>query len=170
MYAIPAGLAWLVIGVLLNVISLRHGALVLMLVYCAYYGVQESGGLHGIRPPSTSWQVPKTFVHAASWQRRVIVWGALLGPGLATRNPYAGFGLLPIAIATVGLRPAGLVVAFAIGVSHATGRALALLRDVERLDESDYYESVLRSMRWRRVDGFALLGFGGFALLALIAG
>ncbi len=96
------------------------------------------------------------------------VWGALLGPGLATRNPYAGFGLLVLATAAVaGLRD-GVLVAVAIGVAHAAGRAAGLLRDVRTIDARDYMQAVVRTMYWRVFDGYALLVFAGLALVTCV--
>jgi hypothetical protein len=90
----------------------------------------------------------------------------LLGPGLATRNPYAGFWLLPLAVAAVHNVGSGVLLAAAIGAAHATARALGLLRDVSDADPSSYLQSTLRSMYWRMFDGFALLAAAGAAVMA----
>ena len=68
-----------------------------------YYGPPEVSGRRGLPPPGRGWQVPQTMLIDASPRRRLAVWGALLGPGLLTRNPFAGFGLLPFAVAAVDL-------------------------------------------------------------------
>jgi len=87
--------------------------------------------------------------------------GSLLGPGFATRNPYAGFWLLPLAVATVGNIGYEVLLAAAIGAAHDTGRALWLLRDVKDVDVDSYLQSTLRSMYWRMADGFILLAAAG---------
>ena len=94
-----------------------------------------------------------------------MVWGSLLGPGFATRNPYAGFWVLALAAAAVGNAGYGVALAAAIGAAHSTGRALGLLRDVKDVDANSYLQSTLRSMYWRTADGFALLAVAGVAVI-----
>ena len=94
-----------------------------------------------------------------------MVWGSLLGPGFVTRNPYAGFWLLPLAVAAVGNIGYGVLLAAGIGAAHSTGRALGLLRDVKDADVNSYLQSTLRSMYWRMADGFALLAAAGAAAM-----
>jgi hypothetical protein len=165
-YVAPAIVAWVALGMLLNTLPVRYAALVVMVAYCAYYGVSEALGLPGLRPPGSRWQVPQSFVRGASQRRRVLVWGAILGPGLATRNPYAGFALLLLALATIGTVPDGVLAAAAVGVAHAGGRALALLRDAGDADRADYFVVALKSMYSRQLDGLALLVIGSVALIA----
>ena len=161
-YAVPAVAAWTALGVILGALPLARPALVAAAGYAAGYGVIEVtdrlGGRLRLPPPGTRWQVPQAMVIGVSRWRRMLVWGSILGPGFLTRNPYAGFGLLPIAVATAGgVRSAALLGA-AIGLAHAAGRALALLRDARpRPAVPDPMALVLTSMRWRTLDGFALL-------------
>jgi hypothetical protein len=85
-----------------------------------------------------------------------------------TRNPYAGFGLLPIAVATAGGVRAAALLGAVTGLAHAAGRALALLRDARPRPAAapDPMRLVLTSMRWRTFDGFALLVVAGTAITA----
>jgi hypothetical protein len=111
------------------------------------------------------------MVAGISGRRRVLVWGAILGPGFATRNPYAGFAVLPLAVAAAGSIPAGVALAAAVGVAHGTGRALALLRDTRDFRNgaaADHLALVLKSMHWRTFDGFALLLVSGIAVVACL--
>ncbi len=158
------------LGLLLNTFPLSYAALVLIVLYCAYYGITEAVVIPSFRPPGSSWQVPQSLVLGTSRRRRILVWGAILGPGLATRNPYAGFGMLPLAVAAIGNVSVGVLTAAAIGAAHGTGRALALLRDASGIGNSDYFRSVLRSMHWRRFDGLAILVIGGLAMIACVHG
>ena len=119
----------------------------------------------------------------------MLVWGALLGPGFATRNPYAGFGLLPIAVAAMPGTGAGLAVGAAVGLAHGAARAMALLRDVRdlRLEPASqvlaaagggevtgppagapatHLDVLLKTVRWRRIDGGVLLAAAVTALVA----
>jgi hypothetical protein len=167
-YALPAAVAWAVLGLLLNVLPLSLAALSLIVVYGACYGLTESAGRARPAPPGSRWQVPQTMVAGVSRRRRVLVWGAILGPGFATRNPYAGFGLLPLAVAAVGSIPAGIALAAVIGVAHGTGRALALLRDARDAMAGDHLRMILKSLYWRTFDGFALLVVSGAAAVACL--
>ena len=148
---------------LVNLLPLSLIALVLMTGYGVFYGVLEAGGKARPAPPGSRWQVPSEWVRGVSRRRRFVVWGSLLGPGFATRNPYAGFWLLPLAVAAVGNIGYGVLLAAAIGAAHSTGRALGLLRDVQHVDVNSYLQSALRSMYWRKADGFALLATAGVA-------
>ncbi len=167
-YTLPAALAWGTLGLLLNILPLRDSALILIVAYSAYYGFTEATGIPAIKPPGSSWQVPQSFVLSQSRQRRTLVWGAILGPGLATRNPYAGFGMLPLSVAALGSVRAGLLVAAAIGIAHGTGRAVALQRYAVSIDGADYMRSVLKSMYWRQYDGLALLMIGSIAVIVCV--
>lgn len=171
-YAVPAVAAWTALGVILGALPLARPALVAAAGYAAGYGVIEVtdrlGGRLRLPPPGTRWQVPQAMVIGVSRWRRMLVWGSILGPGFLTRNPYAGFGLLPIAVATAGgVRSAALLGA-AIGLAHAAGRALALLRDAREAMAGDHLRMILKSLYWRTFDGFALLVVSGAAAVACL--
>jgi hypothetical protein len=155
----------MMLGLLVNLLPLSLIALVLMTGYGVFYGVLESAGKARPAPPGSRWQVPSEWVRGVSRRRRFAVWGSLLGPGFATRNPYAGFWLLPLAVAAVGNIGYGVLLAAAVGAAHSTGRALGLLRDVQHVDVNSYLQSALRSMYWRKADGFALLATAGAAAM-----
>jgi hypothetical protein len=152
-------------GLLLNAYDLRRFSLVILAIYCAYYGLTESTGLPGRAAPGSRWQVPQTFVVGTSRRRRIVIWGGILGPGFFTRNPYAGFGLLVLAISVLDSVQTGVLAAAAIGFAHGGGRALALVRDARASDPASYLESVIKSMYWRTFDGIMLLGLGSIAVV-----
>lgn len=154
------------LGLLVNLLPLSAAALVLIAGYGAFYGALEASGMARPAPPGSRWQVPSDWVRGVSRRRRSVVWGSLLGPGFATRNPYAGFWLLPLAVAAVGTIGYGVLLAALIGAAHSTARACALLRDVRNAEADSYLQSTLRSMHWRVIDGFALLAAAGAAVLA----
>ena len=166
-YLLPAVAAWTVVGlglmVLTLVLPLTGVALVLAAIYGCCYGAAELTGLGQLTAPGRRWQVPQSMMIDASPWRRVLVWGAVLGPGFATRNPYAGFGLLPIAVtAVVASRPgAGVALAAAIGLAHGGARAAALLRDIDgarvQPDAAGQLDLLLRTVYWRRLDGALML-------------
>ncbi|HYS32339.1 MAG TPA: hypothetical protein VEM58_08765 [Streptosporangiaceae bacterium] len=128
-YALPAVAVWSALGFAVTVVRLGWLALAAAVVYGGCYAATEISG-RGLPPPGRSWQVPQTMLIEASARRRVLVWGAVLGPGFATRNPYAGFWLLPLAVASMPGTGAGLAAGAAVGLAHGAARAAALLRDV----------------------------------------
>jgi hypothetical protein len=185
-YAGPAAVAWTLLGVVVMVaqavlpVPVAGIALVIAIGYAGYYGLTEATGLRGLLPPGRRWQVPQTMMIGASPRRRILVWGAILGPGFLTQNPYAGFGLLPIVVAVM-LSAGGtavLAAAAVIGVAHGSARATALLRDVGELRQAVFAAGVseagvaakalaptaltqldllLKTVYWRRWDGVVLL-------------
>jgi hypothetical protein len=159
----------MLVGLVANVAPVSHIALALIVAYCVYYGLVETAGRPGLPPPGRSWQVPSQWVDNVPKWRRVLVWGSLLGPGFATRNPYAGFGLLPLVLASVGNLRLGVLLAALLGLMHAAGRAVALLRDTHSGAAADYLHVVMRSLRWRTLDGLALLTVAGAALMIIVA-
>ena len=167
-YAAPAVAAWAVVGLLAGVAPVRLPALGLAVAYGIYYGLIETAGRTGLPPPGRSWQVPSRWVDNAPRWRRILTWGALLGPGFATRNPYAGFGLLVLVVCAAGNLPLGVALAAALGLLHGTARAVALLRDTRLQAAAGYLETLARSMRWRTLDGLALLAIAGAAAMAVI--
>jgi hypothetical protein len=167
-YAAPAVAVWALVGLLASVVPIRLPALGLTVGYGIYYGLIETVGRTGLPPPGRSWQVPSQWVDSAPRWRRILVWGSLLGPGFATRNPFAGFGLLVLVVCTVGNLRLGVALAAALGLLHSLARAVALLRDARRSGATDYLEMVARSMRWRTLDGLALLTIAGAAAITLV--
>lgn len=162
-YALPAAMVWAALGLVVSALPLRQVAAVTIAVYAASYGAIEITGRARPAPPGSRWQVPQSLVLGVSRRRRLIVWGSILGPGFVTRNPYAGFAVLPLAVAALGTIRAGLALAVTLGLVHGTSRGLALLRDVRTAAQADYGASVLRSMYWRMLDGYLLLVIAGAA-------
>jgi hypothetical protein len=167
-YAVPAVTIWAILGLMLNLAPLSEVALALIVIYGAYYGLIEATSRPGVRAPGRRWQVPAGWVGEVPAWRRVMVWGAVLGPGFATRNPYAGFGLLPLLVASMGKVSEGIAVAAMVGLLHAASRAMALLRDARDIAAADYLQSVLKSIHWRTVDGLELLVVTGVAMMVLV--
>jgi hypothetical protein len=180
-YLVPAVAVWTVIGVALmaltSALALAGVALVLAATYGWCYGVAEIASLGRLAVPGRRWQVPQTMMIDASPWRRVLVWGAVLGPGFATRNPYAGFGLLPIAVAAVAASRPGTAVLLAavIGLAHGGARAAALLRDISggqpesTQDAVGQLDLLLRTVYWRRLDGAVLLAVAATATAASVS-
>ncbi len=168
-YTVPAIAAWALLGALLGALPLTRPALVLTAAYALCYGVNEVAGRRRLRVPGTSWQVSQTMVINSPPWRRTLVWGSILGPGFATRNPYAGFALLPLVVASASGVRAAVALAALIGLAHGAGRAVALLRDAGPSAGADPMGTMLAAMRWRTIDGIILLVIGGAAVLACAA-
>jgi hypothetical protein len=167
-YVLPAAITWLLIGAILNAAPIAQGAAIALILYGLFYGFAEVADVSGLWVPGMRWQVPGAFVTKRSSWRIRLIWGGLLGPGFATRNPYAGFTALLLGVATLGSVKIGAAVAVAVGVAHAGARALALLRDTKEIEHLDYLQSVLRSLYWRRFDGLMLLLLAGLSLAGLL--
>jgi hypothetical protein len=167
-YAVPAVAVWALAGLLANLAPIKLAALGLTIAYGLYYGLTETAGRTGLPPPGRAWQVPSQWVHDVPRWRKILTWGALLGPGFATRNPYAGFGLLLLVVCSMGSIPTGVALAATLGLLHALARAAALLRDARQTGATDYLDRVMRSMRWRTLDGLALLTIAGGATMTVV--
>ena len=169
-YVLPAAAVWALLGVVLGALPIATAAIVAAAVYGCGYGVVEASGMARPAAPGRRWQVPQDLVLGQAGRRRVVLWGAILGPGLLTRNPYASFGMLVVLAATVGSLPSAVWVAALIGAAHACGRAAAVLRDSARPQDhgspqAEPFALVLRSLRWRVLDGLALLAVAGAAIV-----
>jgi hypothetical protein len=167
-YAVPAMAMWAVIGLLLAALPIALVALGAVVLYGCGYGAVEILGTARPSAPGRNWQVPQDLMIGASGRRRVLVWGAVLGPGFLTRNPYAGFGALPLLLASLGSVPVAVAVAALVGMAHGSARALALLRDAARL-QPEPIGLLLRSLRWRTLDGLGLLAVAGAGLATAAA-
>jgi hypothetical protein len=165
-YIGPAVVVWAVIGLLLTALPIATVALLAVAAYGLLYGLTEVSG--GRRPvaPGRAWQVPQDLMIGAGSRRRLLTWGLILGPGFLTRNPYAGFGILPLLVASAGSVRTGLALAAAVGTAHGAGRALALLRDAAS-PAGDPFTLLLSSLRWRRLDGLLLLAVAATAIICL---
>jgi hypothetical protein len=165
-YAVPAVAAWTLIGLAVTALPVATVARAAVIGYGCVYGTSESLGLSRPAAPGRRWQVPQELMITASPRRRVLVWGAILGPGFLTRNPYAGFAVLPLLVAGSDGVAAGVLLAALIGAGHGGGRALALLGAVARPPQ-DPMLLLMRSLRWRVLDGLMLAAIAGAVLGAV---
>jgi hypothetical protein len=172
-YALPGAVTWTVLGFCLAELPLTGIALVGAAAYGCYFGVAELAGNSGLAAPGRRWQVPQSMMINASPWRRVLVWGAILGPGFLTLNPYAGFGLLPLAVTAMKAAGVGACVALAalIGFGHGAARAAALIRDISRACQVSAVGQLgllLKTVYWRRLDGAVLLCLAATAAAAAV--
>jgi hypothetical protein len=94
------------------------------------------------------------------WQ--TLTWGSVLGPGLVTRNPYAGMWLLPLLIVLQHDLFTAVVSGATVGIAHGSARAFGILRNRKHQNDSCAPILILASQwRWQFMDGLALLGIAG---------
>jgi len=144
-------------------------------VYALVFGIAETFGLP-LRAPSFAWQVPAQWIKERSPMAQTAMWGALLGPGLVTRNPYAGMWLLPLLTVLNHNLLTALVIGMIVGVAHGGARALGVLSNRRQMDMNYSHLMILGAqLRWKYRDGLALLLVAGAlaaytrALLVLVS-
>lgn len=166
-FAVPGALVWGALGSMLAEVGTTSGALAVAAGYGLLYGAVETLSLP-VPVPGSRWQVPSTWVRGRSSLTGIAIWGALLGPGLWTRNPYAGMWMVPLALAaSSGAAPGALAGAMA-GAAHGAVRAAGILAETNRRDASSVPERLIaRQYRWRYVDGALLLFAAGSFVSAL---
>ena len=155
-HAIPAALVWAVIAA--AAVPLPDGiATILALVYALAHGLSETLGLP-LRAPGIGWEVPAAWLKGRGRAGRILVWGATLGPGLVTRNPYAGMWFLPLLLATTAADLFSAAAAGAlVGLAHGTARAIGILAN-HRSEGCDLpWRMAVTQMRFRLADGLGLL-------------
>jgi hypothetical protein len=159
-HALPALVVWGALGAGLGTLGPSRAVQAVTVAYAILYGVAETLRLP-LRPPSLRWQVPSTWVRERTSRARIVIWGAILGPGVVTRNPYAGMWLVPLALALVGDVRAGLACGLVAGAAHGAARAYGLRSNIRSDRGRTDFALVADQLRWRLVDGLALLFAAG---------
>jgi hypothetical protein len=163
-HVIPAIAVWTIVGSVLTRMP-QPVAVVMAVAYALVHGAAETFDLR-LRPPGIEWQVPSTWLRGRGNGARILIWGAILGPGIATRNPYAGMWFVPILLATVDQPSTGALAGALVGLIHGTARAFGVLANQRDQDSPELpWRMMISQMRFRRVDGAALLAAAA-ALLA----
>jgi hypothetical protein len=129
------------------------------LAYALWYGTREALALPR-RVPGLAWQVPSGWINRRPAIVQTLTWGTTLGPGLVTRNPYAGMWLLPLLLALNRNLLATIVVGIIIGAAHGGARALGVLNNRKRMDSDMEYVHLKilgAQLRWVYIDGLALM-------------
>src|SRR5450631_3763804 len=136
MYILPAAVVWGMIAVILQPLS--HYALVIALFtgcYALIWGIGEVFGFP-LPIPGLTWQVPAAWLKGQSEGMQAFIWGCCLGPGLLTRNPYAGMGILPLLLMLSHNQFQAIGVGIAIGVAHGGGRVIGVFINRRKLKTS----------------------------------
>ena len=167
-YVLPSAVVWGILGIILWPL---HTWLIplIALVYALWFGLFETLGLP-FRPPGLAWQVPSRWINGRPAIVQALTWGSILGPGLVTRNPYAGMWLLPFLLVLNHSLPMAVVVGIGVGIAHGGARVLGVLSNRRHMDmDTDYAHLRIlgAQMRWQYIDGLVLLLAAG-ALAAYI--
>ncbi len=157
-YVLPAAVVWGVLGVVFW--PLGGIPLIAPLIAWAYalgFGIIETFAIP-FQAPSVAWQVPARWVKGRPKAVQILTWGPLLGPGLVTKNPYAGMWLLPLLLILNHSLDIAIVVGVVIGVAHGSTHALGVLKNMGYMKMNCSHLIILGAqLRWRYVDGLALL-------------
>lgn len=159
----PGTLAWAMIAWLIAESGLPTSVWgVATLVYGAAFGVIQISG-HRLQPPQIRWQVPSTWVRHRARIANNLVWGAILGPGLLTKNPFAGMWALPLLL---GLGGSPTVAGSLVGLVHSATRVAGIVMSAS--GEIDPISPVAWRpyFHWRYVDGLLLLAVAGGLIAA----
>jgi hypothetical protein len=101
---------------------------------------------------------------------QTLIWGALLGPGLVTRNPYAGIWLLPLLLVLNQNLLTAVGAGIAIGIAHGGARALGVLHNRKCMQVAQAHLLILgEQWRWKYLDGLALLLAAGALAASMLS-
>jgi hypothetical protein len=161
-HVLPGSVAWAVLGLSLGLFKYGRTALYLTIAYAFVFGFGEAFTMR-VRTPSSPWQVPARWLLGRAEWARVGIWGLALGPGLLTRNPYAGMWLPLLILCIPGSPRMGLLLGLSVGSTHGLARSIGILLGGQTRSP---WSVVSEQLRWRTVDGLFLL-FSGTALAVL---
>lgn len=167
-YVLPAAIVWGILGFVLQPLGKVPWIPLIASVYALGFGVCEVLGFP-LWPPDSKWQVPSQWLEEHSAVVQTLIWGLSLGPGLLTRNPYAGMWLLPFLLTLSHDRLTATGVGIAIGIAHGGARALGILNNRKNLGASCTPYVVLTQWRWRLADGLALLLAAGGLMVYIVS-
>lgn len=169
---LPAALVWGAIGLLFHWLGgIPWLFAVLTPAYALWFGSREALGVPA-RVPGLAWQVPPKWIDGRPWPFQALVWGVTLGPGLVTRNPYAGMWLLPLLLAFQHTFWSALLLGLFVGAIHGSARFLGVLRNRRELDANLEYEHLRilgTQLRWQHIDGLLLLLSAGALVVYLLS-
>lgn len=136
-------------------------------LYALVFGLLETLAVP-VQQLGLAWQVPAQWLRGRSALAQTLIWGTTLGPGLMTRNPYAGMWLLPILLTISQHFWVNVGIGILIGLAHGSARALGIARLHNNLGACEVGITLLMQWRWRVADGcLLLLAAGSFTAAAL---
>lgn len=162
-HVLPGALAWAVIGLSLGLFKYGHTALYITGAYALVFGLGEVFTMW-LRSPSSPWQVPARWLMGRGEWARVGIWGLALGPGVLTRNPYAGMWLPLLVLCIPGSPFTGFLLGLSVGFCHGFTRSIGILFQGQT---KSHWSVASEHLQWRTVDGYFLV-FAG-SMLAVLA-
>jgi hypothetical protein len=158
-YVVPAAVVWGLLGLALG--WLHDIPLLLPLLgsgYALWFGIAETLEFP-FWPLEIRWQVPSKWIRGRPLAVQTLTWGTILGPGLVTRNPYAGMWLLPLLLGLNRGLLSAMIVGIAIGATHGAARVLGVLSNRRSMeaDINAHLRIMAAQARWQYADGRALL-------------
>jgi hypothetical protein len=167
-HVVPAVAVWAVLGVLLSFVP-GPVALTAVVLYATLHGLAETLDLP-IRPPGVDWQVPSSWLRGRGSAARLAIWGGALGPGLFTRNPFAGMWFALFALMVVDGLVFGAAAGAVVGLVHGTARAAGVLANLRHQHSPRLpWHMMMSQMRFRLADGLGLLGAGALIVTVAVA-
>lgn len=161
-FSVPGAVTWAALGAAVAGVARAEAALTIAAAYGLLYGAVETLSLP-VWVPGSTWQVPSHWVRGRSPSTAIPTWGAILGPGLWTRNPYAGMWMVALALAASGGAAVGALTGAAAGAAHGAVRAAGVVAESNRGDANTVPERLItRQYRWRYLDGALLLFAAGW--------
>lgn len=158
---------WGYLGFAIGAIGSGVHSLVAVAGYAAWYGFGEATlrrrGLLGSR-----WGVPASWITDRNNALRTAIWGCVLGPGLFTRNPYAGMWFLPLLLANAASPRQGLVLGALTGVAHGVSRMLTIFGSHKCELGSKAAGIMLKRAKYAQLDGRVLLFVAGMTIGLLV--
>lgn len=166
-YAAAGAAVWATLGLGLGALGANGVVIAAALLYALWHGALETLRLP-VHPPGSRWQVPATWVRHRAPLARIGVWGAILGPGVVTRNPFASMWMIPLLLALADTPARGAAAGAVAGAAHGLARAAGVIRNTKLEGPEPHLAGlVLAQMRWRLADGIVLLIVAG-ALLGVV--
>ncbi len=91
----------------------------------------------------------------------------MLGPGVITVNPYASIWVIVIVLLVAGSGGFAIWIGAGIGLAHGAGRAIGIMH--QSANCSDPFPVMASQIRWKQLDGIALLIAFGTLSSSLLA-
>lgn len=157
-FTVPAALAWTVVALLMSWVTPSGAALTAALVFAAAYGITQLTMIP-VPVPTLPFGTPSSWLRGRGSRAQAAIWGATLGPGFATRNPYAGMWLAVLALGVIDPVVHASVVGCVAGAGHGFARSVGIALNIRR--RATPFEVMAARMHWRLVDGVALIGAAG---------
>lgn len=165
-FTIPAALAWAIVAFMLSWIASPDVSKVAAVGLAVMYGATQLLML-GVPVPTLPFGTPSSWLRGRGPRAQIAIWGTTLGPGFATRNPYASMWVAVSALCMIEPASHASLVGAVAGGSHGLARSAGIALNIRR--QATPFEVMAARIHWRFVDGAALLGVATILLSAELA-